>query len=213
MSPSPIDSYSKEEVIERILTLTQGLTAFWSHADGWAPGVASELLSKSRLDWQASLARQLRLFLNPDLADESGALILAWAALGSLVEGVMKLFLAVRLDDYHAEEFLADTKAPKRKGVLVEPDSLVLEELRVFFSSCIWPDWVRERWKAEGEFDWIEWIRKIQQRRNAVHAFKDREIGTFEEFHQELKHYLAFMRKLTNTFPYPDDKYFKPRET
>lgn len=210
--PPTIETYSKEEVISRIITLTQGLTAFWGSADGWAPREASELLSKSRLDWQSSLARQLRLFLDPDLAEESGALILAWAALGSLVEGVMKLFLAVRLDDYHAEEFLDDIKAIKKKGVLIEPDSLVLEELRVFFSGRIWPDWVRQRWRAEGEPDWIEWIRKIQQRRNAIHAFKDKDIGTFEEFHQELKNYLAFMRKLTNTFSYPNDEMFKPQE-
>ena len=171
-------------------------------------------MTKSRLDWQASLARQLRLFLISSLVNESGALILAWTTLGSLVEGIMKLFLSVWYNDYHAENLKYEVKAVRNnKGKVIEPDSLELERLRVFFSERIYPDWVRKNWKDQKEIDWIDWILKIQQRRNAIHAFKDREIGDFDDFHEELGHFLIFMRKLTNTFPYPDDEIYKPRET
>ena len=66
--------------------------------------------------------------------------------------------------------------------------------------------------EEQGDIDWIDWILKIQQRRNAIHAFEDREIGSFEEFYQDLKKILVFTRKLTDTFLYPDDEIYKPRE-
>lgn len=213
MTPTETKKYSREETINRIITLTEGLTRFWESPHGWAPIEAAELLTKSRLDWQASLARQLKLFLVPENLKESGALILAWTTLGSLTEGVMKLFLSVWYENYNAEKLKTDIKAIKdSKGNLIEPDSLVLEKLRVFFAERIYPDWARKHWKEIGEVDWIDWILKIQQRRNAIHAFKDRDIGTFDEFHVELSNYLIFMRKLTNTFPYPDDEIYKPQE-
>jgi len=43
--------------------------------------------------------------------------------------------------------------------------------------------------KKQGEIDWLEWILKIQQRRNAIHAFKDKKIGNMAEFHSELQNY------------------------
>jgi hypothetical protein len=205
-------SYNTEETIQRIITLTDGLTKFWKSAHGWAPIEAAELLSKSRLDWQASLAKQLHLFENIANEHETGLLILAWTTLGSLTEGIMKLFLSVFYKDYHAESLKVDSSAIKnRKGNLIDPDSLMLEKLKVFFSEKVWPEWAREEWIKNGEMDWINWINKIQQRRNAIHAFKDRDIGSFEEFHKELKNYLLFMRKLSYALPYPDDIY-QPRE-
>jgi hypothetical protein len=213
LTPSSKITYSTEETVNRIITLTEGLTQFWSSPQGLAPIESAELLTKSRLDWQASLARQLKLFLLPENMKEEGALILAWAALGSLTEGTMKLFLSVFNQHYLAEKDKHDLKAIRdRTGKFIEADSLTLENIKVFFAARIYRQWVRDHWKAIGEMDWIDWITKIQQRRNAIHAFKDRDIGTFDEFHGELGNYLNFMRKLTDAFPYPDDEIFKPRE-
>lgn len=206
MRHAEVSSYTIEEVVGRIINLTEGLTAFWAHAHGWASVESAHLLSKSRLDWQASLTRQLHLFLRFEHTDESGALILAWATLGSLVEGTLKLFLSVWYEDYLADPIV------DRKDKPVSPDGVTLEVLKVFFASKVWPKETREHWVAAGELDRILWISKIQQRRNAVHAFKDRDIGNFAEFYQELRNYLVFMRFITNTFPYPDDEMYKPRE-
>jgi hypothetical protein len=193
--------------------LTEGLSSFRQSSQGWSPIASAELLTKSRLDWQSSLARQLKFLLAPKNTAKSGALILAWVTLGSLTEGTMKLFLSVHYQHYQVKSLKDDIKAIKdRNGNLIEPDSLELEKLRVFFSHRLYTGWVRDSWKITGENDWIDWALKIQQRRNAIHAFKDREIGSFQEFHEELKNYLLFLRKLTDTFPYLDDEYFKPKE-
>ncbi len=206
-------SYSDVEVVERIIKLTEGLANFWSSANGWAPIKAAELLSKSRLDWQASLARTLRVFTDENLKSEDGILILAWTTLGSLTEGVLKLFLSVWHKEYEASVLKSDLKGyTDDKGDLINPDILMLEKLRVFFEKEIYPKEIRKVWLEQGRLDSINWILKIQKRRNAIHAYKDREIGDFNEFFIELKNFLIFMRRLTDTFPYPDDFIYKPVE-
>jgi hypothetical protein len=195
---SDIDEKSVESVINDIITLNEGLRSFWIKADGWAPIEASQLLSKSRLDWQVSLSRCLKIWI-PELHSENnnGQLILAWANLGSLVEGTMKIFLSVWYHNYKH-----DIEAIKTNGNLVSPDSLQMEQMRQFFRKRIWTD---------GDHDWDSWILKIQQRRNAVHAYKDRDIGNFEEFFIDVRKYREFLRHINDQLPYPHDLY-KPRE-
>ena len=69
------------------------MMGFWKEAHGWAPIEAAELLNKSMLEWQGSLAEQLSVWCGT-LTD--GQLILAWANLGALVEGQMKLLFTHR---------------------------------------------------------------------------------------------------------------------
>ena len=174
---------TNEETIARIVNLNQGLEKFWSSPVGWASIESAKLLSKSRLDWQSSLSRTLLFFLDTEMQKEEGALIMAWAVLGSLVEGTLKLFLSIFYTEYNAEELQEDSKIVKTSsGKLITPDELALGKLKQFFALRIYPDWVRKQWKDVGEEDWIRWIDHIQFRRNAIHAFKERPIGTFKEF-------------------------------
>jgi hypothetical protein len=185
------EEMSIEEVVNRIVTLNEGLRQFWTQADGWAPIEAAQLLSKSRLDWQVSLSICLKLWLaKPHPDDESGRLILAWTNLGSLVEGTMKLFLSVWYEDYKH-----DVEVIKKKGKLIDPDGLQLESMRHFFKKRICGD------------EWDAWIQHIQQRRNAIHAYKNRDIRTFNDFFDDVRKYLEFLRYVNNRLPYPDEDY------
>lgn len=195
-SLAAIEHMPIEEVMARIETLSDGLRNFWSKAKGWAPIEAAHLLSKSRLDWQVSLTACLRKWIDkPSEKEASGSLILAWANLGSLVEGTLKLFLSVYYKDYKN-----DIDAIKKKGELQDPDVLQLESLRQFFKKKIW-----------NKEPWDNWIQKIQQRRNAIHAYKDRDIGTHDEFLDDVRDYLNFLRYINSRLPYPDDVYI-PQE-
>jgi len=44
----------------------------------------------------------------------------------------------------------------------------------------------------------------IQWRRNVIHAYKDREIGTFEEFEDDVRTYNLLLDNLEGRDPYPD---------
>lgn len=182
-------------IINGIIGFTDQLMNFWSSAKGWAPLEAAELLSKSRLDWQCSLSRCLKLWIEPPTAEfESGKLILAWSNLGSLVEGLLKLFLSVWYKDYKN-----DVEAIKRKNNILDPDELNLEKLRIFFKKCIW--------KKSNELKWNDWILDIQRKRNAIHAFKDRDIGKFTDLHKNLEVYYRFLQDINDRLPYPGDEY------
>jgi hypothetical protein len=179
-------------IISEIIKVNEEMRDFWSRAHGWAPKDAAELLAKSRLDRQVSLSHCLRLWLNTPSGnddDYEGMLILAWTNLGILVEGTMKFFLSVHQSDYSKTLV---TRGRNRKPRAI--DELEFEELRQFFAKHIW---------INSQKKWDAWLTKIQKRRNAVHAYQDRDIGTFDEFFKEIKKYLDFVNELEGQVPYP----------
>ena len=117
------------QVVQRIETLNRNLAGFWKDANGWAPIEAAGILSKSRLDWQVSLSSTLRMWLRePPNALSDGELILAWANLGSLIEGTLKLFLSAYYNDFQNDISnlkTANVYDPK-KGGSKSPDGLTL---------------------------------------------------------------------------------------
>ena len=183
-----------QDVLDAIISKNDDLARFWTNPCGWAPVEAAGLLSKSRLDWQVSLSRTLRLWLPPEAdvnaPDADGRLILAWANLGSLVEGSLKWFLSVFYDDYKGDS----AAIRDRVGAVRDPDSLTLEPIRVFFKKSIWTP----------ERDYDDWIRHVQQRRNVIHAYESRDIGTVQELDADIRKYLDFLQDLDSSVPYPD---------
>lgn len=175
-----------KEVVFRIVDLNKSLAEFWGKASGWAPTDAANLLSRSRLDWQVSLSESLGHWTGRKKLSD-GDLILAWANLGSLVEGTMKLFLSVHYDDYKKDIF-----AIRKRGQLVDPDQLMLEHLKQFFKT------------KEIFIHWNKFVELVQQRRNAVHAFRTRKIGTHSEFCKTVIQYHEFLLEIKADLPYPD---------
>lgn len=182
------------EVVNRIGTLNEGLRDFWSSSHGWAPRDVADLLTRSRLDWQVSLSRSLIRWVDvPDPQDQFAVQILGYANVGSLVEGTLKLFLGVFYNDYKA-----DADAITRRGSIQDPDGVSLEPLRQFFKRRIWVDTPSDNWDP--------WIQQIQSRRNAIHAFKDRDIGTHDDLLTDIRHCLVFIRRINGQLPYPDER-------
>ena len=176
-------------VVDRIVEENERIRIFWSSADGWAPLAAAQLLSKSRLDWQVSLSHCLRLWIKPFAECEgAGSLIPGYVNLGSLVEGTMKLFLSIYYNDY-----CSDPEAKRQKEILQNPDTLKFEDLRQFIQK-----------KKILRKSWDTWINRIQRRRNAIHAYKDRDIGTQKELLEDIRKYLDLLKHMNARLPYPD---------
>lgn len=194
-----VESLAIEDVIGRIDKLNTQLAKFWSACDGWAPVEAAGLLGKSRLDWQVSLSRSLGLWIRDPADDLTPAeLILAWANLGSLIEGTIKLLLSVYYETYKVDiENLKKANAfSKKKQTPLPPDGLTLEKLR---SYCAQRDLLSE--------DDMALVQRVQQRRNAIHAFQDRPIGDGNELQTSVRGYLQMLRNIVALLPYPDDNY------
>lgn len=188
-----IISLPESEVCERIATLTGQMMSFWESPHGWAPIEAADLLNRSMLEWQTSLAATLSRWLS---SSSDGELILAWANLGALVEGQLKLLLSVYYRDYQN-----DADAIRRRGRVQDPDECMLQPLRQFFVNKIW---------IRGT-NWNPYVEHVQQRRNAIHAFRHRDLGSFDEWKNYLRLHLSFLRDVNGRLPYPDDDYV-PRE-
>jgi hypothetical protein len=189
------DEAPLHHVVDRIESTNRDLAKFWKNAHGWAPVEAAGLLGKSRLDWQVSLSSSLRLWLRdpPDTLSD-GELILAWTNLGSLIEGTLKLFLSVYYNDFKKDVDNLKTAGAydNKRQEPASPDGLTLDRLRkyVVASAII---------NADGD----ELLRLVQERRNAIHAFKDRPIGNAKEFQGALRSYLEMLEALDGRLPYP----------
>lgn len=181
------------QTVQSIIALSKSMSDFWSNAHGWAPDDAAKLLSKSRLDWQVSLSEALLIWVEKDTMSD-GELILAWANLGALAEGALKLFLSVYYQDFQADVGALkkanayDHKKQSHKA----PDGLTLDVLRRYASE---KDLFQESERSL--------IHLIQERRNAVHAFQNRELGTAAEFKKAVRGYLGFLKSVDSSIPYP----------
>ncbi|WP_214892491.1 hypothetical protein [Exiguobacterium sp. H66] len=190
-----IEDLTYKETVDKIVELNEHIKSFWSSAHGWAPIEAADLLSKSRLDWLVSLSHSLYKWeTNSQNESENGDLILAWANLGTLVEGSMKFFLSVFYNDYKN-----DINALKRSGKQVDPDGAMFNGLRTFFEKSVW---LGTECKDKND-----WLIKIQMNRNAIHAYKDRDIEDFKIFKLQVNKYLSFLIDLLERVPYPDNYY------
>lgn len=181
------------QTVQSIIALSKSMSDFWSNAHGWAPDDAAKLLSKSRLDWQVSLSEALLIWVEKETMSD-GELILAWANLGALAEGALKLFLSIYYQDFQADVGALkkanayDHKKQSHKA----PDGLTLDVLRRYASE---KDLFQESERSL--------IHLIQERRNAVHAFQNRELGTSAEFKKAVRGYLGFLKSVDSSIPYP----------
>lgn len=178
---------------ERIVARNRDIASFWSKAKGWAPDEAADLLSRSRLDRQVSLSESLlRWTTGEPLSD--GDLILAWTNLGALLEGTLKLFLGVYYRDYisDVEKTRFHKVFDRESETHRPPDGLMLESLSQYFRRTDLLD-------DAG----LTLVGTIQTKRNAIHAFKERDIGTTEEFLAAVSAYQLLLEDLNGRLPYP----------
>ncbi|QIK40096.1 hypothetical protein [Pontivivens nitratireducens] len=185
---------NNSEIVERIILINSKLSGFWSSAHGWAPEDAASLLFKSRLDWQVSLSETLHLWIDRDPMTD-GELILAWANLGALLEGTLKLFFSIYYSDFQTDiEALKKANAyDHKKKTHKEPDGLTLEVLRRYV--------IQKNLFVEAH---REMFQLVQSRRNAIHAYKDRDLGTVNEFRDSVCGYMKFLTYVDLSVPYPD---------
>jgi hypothetical protein len=114
---------------------------------------------------------------------------------GALIEGTLKLFLSVYCNDFRADvEHLKaagafDHKAQESKS----PDGLTLEPLRRYVAA-------RDLIGARGD----ALVKLIQERRNAIHACKNRPIGDSVEFWEAVCAYRDMLSDVDASCPSHD---------
>ena len=174
-------------IIEGIKHKSYNTFSFWENSFGWAPDSAANKLSAARLDWLKELTDCLEIWEDKGICLTNGELLLACSNLGALVEGWLKLFYCVYYEDYLRNPL-------KQKAQIVEPNDMSFEKLKQFSRGILW----------DQSSDWDKWIDRIQKKRNAIHAFNDRDIGTAAEYLDDIRRYDRFIDLLDGRLPYPD---------
>ena len=177
--------------IDKIIRVTKAQEHFWSQSHGWAPIAAAELLAEARLDRQLAFTHTLHDYLpsfSPD-ADEARQ-ILGYTTLRSLCEGTLKLFFSVWFDDYRKDQ----DAVYDRKLTLVSPEDIAFDRLISLYVK-----------KGMPKFE--PFLRRVQQRGNAIHHFCDCNIGNQSDLIADIMEFKEFLLAVNSQLPYPEEIY------
>lgn len=186
-----------EKTVDKIYNLTKSKFESWKNHNGYAPVEASTKLNRVMLDWIIELTKTLEIWETKGNSMTDGELILACANMGALVESMMKFVLSVYILDYNKEPLF------DREGNLIPPEKLKFENLKVYCFDKVWND----NYYEEKYPNIKEWVGSIQRKRNAIHAFNNKEIGRPIDYYNDIENYWMFINMVFNTLP--DDPYFE----
>lgn len=167
--PRNIDNLS--EAISAVQRFTAVLENDYTDLEGWAPDSAVEWLTEKRLSRMNSLAKNLSYTLNSELADSDllkGRLILAWSHLGSLAEMSLQVMLGLFYENFEEESY-----RPTYRGRELELDEINFFKLLKFLETTNF-------WDDDEKDYWINWLHNLRKYRNSIHAFVDKDLGTWE---------------------------------
>ena len=175
-----------------ILTIQTNNTALiWKDVHGIAPDNAAKKLDIAMLDWQSELTKTLKIWLDKGLDMTVGELILARANLGAVVESWLRFFYCVFYDDY------INQPMKNKKGQILEPEKdMRFEDLKRFSTGILWDD--------EKSKDYL-WVDSIQKKRNAIHSFTYKDIGTPLDFLLDVDYLCEFVDMILNHLPPVED--------
>lgn len=177
-------------VIGEIVEINSTINQDWNECRGWAPEKAVSLLEKLRLERQVAFSIALRRWIVEPESEESEAVqVLAYTNLCALLEGSLAMFLSLYVGAYEADP----NASLNRKKAILSPDRLSLENLRQFTKASILDE--------PEDMHWNVWIEKIQLRRNAIHSFVSRDLGSHSDFTDDVKNYRDFLKMLVERMP------------
>ena len=175
-----------------ILTIqTNNTVLIWKGVHGIAPDNAAKKLDIAMLDWQSELTKTLKIWIDKGLDMTVGELILARANLGAVVESWLRFFYCVFYDDY------INQPMKNKKGHILEPEKdMRFEDLKKFSTGILWDD--------EKSKDYL-WVDSIQKKRNAIHSFTYKDIGTPLDFLLDVDYLCEFVDMILNHLPPVED--------
>lgn len=168
---------------------TNNVALIWRDVYGIAPTEAAIKLDHAMLNWMSELTNTLGIWIDKGLTMTEGELILARANLGSVVESWLKFFYCVHYNDYCMNPIT-------RKNKMIEPEKASFEDLKNFSTGKLWDN------DKSKEFTWVD---SVQHKRNAIHSFKYRDIGTAIDFLLDIDLLYDFVENILSHLPPVED--------
>lgn len=178
--------YSKFDMLKK---QTKNVSLIWKDVHGIAPDSSAKKLDSAMLDWQSELTQTLEIWLSKGLTMTDGELILACVNIGAVVESWLKFFYCVYYEDYCKNPIIS-------KGKMIEPEKASFENLKEFSTKKLWNN------KSSQEYIWVD---SIQHKRNAIHSFNFRDIGTTQDFLNDIDFLYEFVDNILSHLPPIED--------
>lgn len=169
---------------------TNNSALIWKEARGIASDSAADKLDDAMLEWQSELTKTLKIWIDKGLEMTTGELILACANLGAVVESWLKFFYCVYYEDY------CQNPIANKKGKMIAPEKASFDNLKNFSSGKLWAD------ANSPEFAWVD---SVQHKRNSIHSFNYRDIGTPQDFLDDIDHIYDFVDNILSHLPPLED--------
>lgn len=165
------------------------MALIWKESRGFSPDSVADKLDHAMLKWISELTDTLKIWLDKGSSMTDGELILARTNMGALVESWLKFFYCVFYEDY-----LKNPRTLKKNGnfITVEPNNMSFEDLKNYSKGILWED---------DKDPMFVWVNKIQNYRNAVHAFNYRDIGNADEFVTDMESFYKYVDHILNHLP------------
>jgi hypothetical protein len=181
---------AKRNRYDMLVIITNNVALIWKEARGIAPDSVADKFDDAMLDWQIELTKTLKIWIDKGLTMSTGELILARANLGAVVESWLKFFYCVHYEDY--------CKSPitNAKGKMIEPENASFENLKNFSNGKLWDD---------ANSPECVWVDSVQYKRNSIHSFKFRDIGTTQDFLEDVEHLYYFVENVDSHLPPIED--------
>ena len=170
---------------KELLKITSKTMELWKKSWGIAPPSVSGKLDKAMLDWNLELTEALSIWIDKGLTMTKGELILARVNLGNIVEFWLKFFYSVYYEDYLQ-------KPEIRKNKTIEPESLTFEQLKNYSVGILWDN---------DSCDGFKWVHSVQKKRNAIHSFLYRDIGSNSDFLDDVDALADFVQSVVDRLP------------
>lgn len=182
------------DTLDFIIRDTNNITLLWKEAaqERIPPSSAAQKVDDAMLEWMRELSKTLRLWTDKGSKMTSGELILARANLGAIVESWLKFFYCAYNEDYQKNP---KSKTVKNQVETIEPNDLGFDQLKQYSRGILY----------QLNDPWEKWIDSVQKKRNAIHSFNYREIGTSEDYYNDVEKLYDFIQLIDDRLPPVED--------
>ena len=175
---------------EELKKQTQNVALIWKCTRGVSPANVANDLDKAMLNWMSSLTDSLGIWISKGVNMTDGELILARANFGSVVESWLRLYYTIYQDDYNKNPF------KDKNGNAVRREKLRFVDLQEHSTGILWAN------KNSWEYLWID---SARNKRNAIHSFEFKNIGTPMDFINDIDKLYDFVDSIIEKFPPVED--------
>lgn len=175
--------YTKFDILK---IQTNNTMLLWKDVYGIAPNSSANKLYEAMLKWQTELTNTLGIWIDKGLSMTVGELILARANLGAVVEFWLKLFYCIYYEDYCKDPIKT------KRNKMIEPEKATFKELNEFSTGILWTS------IASKEFLWVD---SVRDKRNALHSFEYKNIGTPQDFLDDIDYLYEFVDNILSRLP------------